>query len=223
MMVVEQLRYSVKHAEHTLSILNGIDLQVDDGQSVAIIGPSGSGKTTLLGLLAGLDTPTSGSVRIDGQVISAMSEDARAAFRAERIGFVFQSFHLIPSLTALENVALPLDLLGRKNSRQHAAELLAQLGLAERLRHLPGQLSGGEQQRVALARAFASQPRYLFADEPTGNLDPDTGAHIMDQLFALNAEQGTTLILITHEMRLAQRCQRQLQLDAGLLHEVRTA
>ncbi len=215
MIVCQDLSYEVSHAGQRLPILQGVSFEMAAGESLAIVGQSGSGKTTLLGLLAGLDVPTGGRVLLDGQNISAMNEDERAAFRAQRVGFVFQSFHLIPSMTALENVALPLDLLGHKHSRQKAQALLEQVGLAERGSHLPQQLSGGEQQRVALARAFASQPAYLFADEPTGNLDPATGAHIMDLLFALNAEHGTSLILVTHEMRLAERCQRLLRLDAG--------
>ena len=184
---------------------------------MAIVGQSGSGKTTLLGLLAGLDVPSSGSVTVAGQVISSMGEDARAAFRAQQLGFVFQSFHLIDSLSALDNVALPLDLRGEKNSRQRAAEFLGQVGLAQRQDHLPSQLSGGEQQRVALARAFANRPAYLFADEPTGNLDGQTGAHISDLLFELNQQHGTTLVLVTHDEKLAAKCQRQLRLASGRL------
>lgn len=217
MIVVDHLSYRLQHAEHTLNILDDISFEIPTGQSVAIVGQSGSGKTTLLGLLAGLDVPTSGSVRVAEQTISALNEDARAAFRAQQVGFVFQSFHLIASLSALENVALPLDLRGSANSRELAADFLRQVGLEHRLDHLPSQLSGGEQQRVAIARAFASQPAYLLADEPTGNLDAQTGAHIIDLLFALNAQQGTTLVLVTHEERLAQRCQRQLRLANGRL------
>ena len=220
MIVTEHLSFSLPHAGQSLKILDDISFAIPTGQSVAIVGQSGSGKTTLLGLLAGLDIPTSGSVAVAGQTISSMDEDARAAFRAQNIGFVFQSFHLIASLNALENVALPLDLRGQGNSRtsrERAADFLRQVGLEHRLDHMPSQLSGGEQQRVAIARAFASQPAYLLADEPTGNLDAQTGAHIIDLLFALNAQQGTTLVLVTHEERLAARCQRQLRLESGRL------
>ena len=217
MIIAQQLCHQIAHAGQTLSILDDISFDIATGQSVAIVGQSGSGKTTLLGLLAGLDVPSSGSVTVAGQVISSMGEDARAAFRAQQLGFVFQSFHLIDSLSALDNVALPLDLRGEKNSRQRAAEFLGQVGLAQRQDHLPSQLSGGEQQRVALARAFANRPAYLFADEPTGNLDGQTGAHISDLLFELNQQHGTTLVLVTHDEKLAARCQRQLRLASGRL------
>ncbi len=217
MIVTDHLHYHIAHAEQTLQILDDISFEIPTGQSVAIVGQSGSGKTTLLGLLAGLDLPTSGSVCVAGQMLSSMSEDARAAFRAQHLGFVFQSFHLISSLSALDNVALPLDLRGEKDSRQRAAEFLHQVGLAQRQDHLPSELSGGEQQRVALARAFANRPAYLFADEPTGNLDGQTGARISDLLFDLNRQHGTTLVLVTHDESLAQRCQRQLRLANGRL------
>lgn len=217
MIVTDHLHYHIAHADQTLKILDDISFAIPTGQSVAIVGQSGSGKTTLLGLLAGLDVPSSGSVSVAGQALSSMSEDARAAFRAQHLGFVFQSFHLISSLSALDNVALPLDLRGEKNSRQRAAEFLNQVGLAQRHDHLPSELSGGEQQRVALARAFANRPAYLFADEPTGNLDGQTGAHISDLLFDLNQQHGTTLVLVTHDEGLAGRCQRQLRLANGRL------
>ncbi|MFI0546921.1 MAG: ABC transporter ATP-binding protein [Brachymonas sp.] len=217
MILAQNLSYHLQHAGQTLNLLNDISFEIPTGQSVAIVGQSGSGKTTLLGLLAGLDLPTSGQVQVAGQLLSSMDEDARAAFRAQHLGFVFQSFHLIGNLSALENVALPLDLRGQKNSRAQAADFLRQVGLGQRLEHMPSELSGGEQQRVAIARAFASQPAYLLADEPTGNLDANTGAHIIELLFALNAEHGTTLVLVTHEERLAQRCQRQLRLTNGQL------
>ena len=199
----------------TLRILEGINLSLDRGETLAIIGPSGSGKSTLLGILAGLDMPTSGTVAIDGENITAMDEEGRAAVRAGHVGFVFQSFHLLPGLTALENVALPLELQGIDDALQTAYKYLERVGLAERVSHYPRQLSGGEQQRVALARAFACRPAILFADEPTGNLDTGTGEKINDLLFELNAEEGTTLILVTHEKTLAARCVRRLELQAG--------
>lgn len=205
----------VSTAEGQLTILHRISLSVAAGESVAITGPSGSGKSTLLGILAGLDLPSFGEVQLCGQNLTALDEEGRAKVRAESVGFVFQSFQLLPGLTALENVMLPMELHGMKNARSRAEEYLARVGLAERLTHYPQQLSGGEQQRVAVARAFASQPKVLFADEPTGNLDIHTGAKIIDLLFELNREQGTTLILITHEERLAQRCGRRVHLVAG--------
>ena len=207
----------VSTAEGQLTILHRISLSVAAGESVAITGPSGSGKSTLLGILAGLDLPSFGEVKLCGQNLTALDEEGRAKVRAESVGFVFQSFQLLPGLTALENVMLPMELHGMKNARSRAEEYLARVGLAERLTHYPQQLSGGEQQRVAVARAFASQPKVLFADEPTGNLDIHTGAKIIDLLFELNREQGTTLILITHEERLAQRCGRRVHLVAGSL------
>ena len=213
--VTQKLGKSVITAEGTLHILSSIDLIIKSGESVAIVGESGSGKTTLISLLAGLDTPTSGVIRLNGQLLTAMNEDGRAAMRSQLIGFVFQSFQLLQGLTALENVMLPLELGGEKNARALATALLARVGLAHRLSHIPTTLSGGEQQRVALARAFVAKPAILFADEPTGNLDSKTGAHIIELLFELNLENNTTLILVTHDQALAARCQRTIKLDSG--------
>lgn len=213
----EDLGKSVATADGKLHILSSITLAIKAGESIAVVGESGSGKTTLISLLAGLDSPTAGSIRVNGQNITAMNEDGRAALRNELIGFVFQSFQLLPGLTALENVMLPLELSGTKNAKAQAAALLDRVGLSHRLSHTPNQLSGGEQQRVALARAFVTQPAILFADEPTGNLDSKTGTHIIDLLFELNLEHHTTLILVTHDPVLAARCQRTLRLDAGRL------
>jgi putative ABC transport system ATP-binding protein len=201
----------------TLSILRGVDLTVAAGESVAILGASGSGKTTLLSLLAGLDLPTRGEIRIDGQALHALDEDARAGLRAGRVGFVFQSFQLLAGFNALENVMLAAELAGDARAADSAREILGQVGLGERLRHAPHQLSGGEQQRVAIARAFASRPKILFADEPTGNLDIETGAHIIDLLFELTRARGTTLVLVTHDAALAERCDRVLTLRDGVL------
>lgn len=201
--------------EGNLSILHQVSLKVLDGESLAITGASGSGKSTLLGILAGLDVPTGGEILLNRQSLTALDEEGRAKVRAENVGFIFQSFQLLPGLNALENVMLPLELHGHKEARLLATQFLDRVGLAQRLTHYPQQLSGGEQQRVAIARAFASQPRILFADEPTGNLDSATGAKIIDLLFELNREQGTTLVLITHEERLAARCQRRIELTAG--------
>jgi putative ABC transport system ATP-binding protein len=206
-----------KVAGAELEILKGITLEIKSGESVAIVGASGSGKSTLLGLLAGLDEASAGSVRINGTDLGALDEDGRARFRGRYIGFVFQSFQLLPALTALENVMLPMELQGHNNVAQQAEHYLQRVGLGERLRHYPLQLSGGEQQRVALARAFASRPAILFADEPTGNLDTRTGQHVIDLLFELNREEGTTLVLVTHDQTLADRCQRRLRLDSGSL------
>lgn len=217
---VTDLTHRVDLGNDTLTILKRVNLQIGEGESAAIVGRSGSGKTTLLGLLAGLDTPSEGLVELDGQPISKLDEDDRARLRAERVGFVFQSFQLLPSLTALENVMLPLELAGRKKPEALAVELLQRVGLGERLRHTPRQLSGGEQQRVAIARAFAAQPRILFADEPTGNLDNHTGQAVSDLMMALNREQGTTLVMVTHDEHLAARCQRQFSIDAGELEEI---
>jgi len=208
---------SVFGPEGQLDILSGVNLQVAAGESFAIIGASGSGKTTLLGLLAGLDVPTSGSIRIDGQGLETMDEEARAGIRRRLVGFVFQSFHLLPALTAEENVMLPLELEGDDKARERAQEALASVGLAARRRHYPAQLSGGEQQRVALARAFVHRPRILFADEPTGNLDQHTGEHVGDLLFEMNRQHATTLILVTHDARLAARCSRSAALHEGRL------
>jgi putative ABC transport system ATP-binding protein len=205
----------VPSAEGELSILADLSLQLAKGDSLAIVGTSGSGKSTLLGLLAGLDLPSSGEVHLAGHALAALDEDQRARVRAEHVGFVFQSFQLLDSLNALENVMLPLELDGRRDARERATELLARVGLGERLHHYPRQLSGGEQQRVALARAFAAEPDVLFADEPTGNLDTHTGAHVTELLFELNRERGTTLVLVTHDERLAKRCHRMIRLEGG--------
>ena len=202
-----------------LRILQDIRFAVGAGESVAIVGASGSGKSTLLGLLAGLDVPAHGTVRVQGRDLFALDEDARAALRGEAIGFVFQSFQLLPALTALENVMLPLELAGVDDARAIATQWLQRVGLGSRLTHYPKHLSGGEQQRVALARAFAPDPRVLRADEPTGNLDAETGRAIIELMFALNREQGTTLILVTHDESLARRCGRVLRMDAGRLSE----
>jgi putative ABC transport system ATP-binding protein len=210
----------VKHipvGDEIVRILNGVELTITDGESVAITGASGSGKSTLLGILAGLDVPTSGSVVLGDKVITTMNEDQRAQVRSELVGFVFQSFQLLPALTALENVMLPLELKGINNPQHIARGFLDKVGLGQRVTHYPRQLSGGEQQRVAVARAFASQPKILFADEPTGNLDEKTGGQIIELLFALNKELGTTLVLVTHDHALAGRCARHLQLAEGLL------
>jgi len=217
MIKAERLQKRVDVAGEELEILRGIDLEIKSGEAVAIVGASGSGKSTLLGLLAGLDTPSSGRVVIDGVDLGELSEDGRAVLRSQKVGFVFQSFQLLPGLTALENVMLPLELAGRQGALQPARDYLERVGLGPRLKHYPRQLSGGEQQRVAIARAFAAHPAILFADEPTGNLDTATGNTIIDLLFRLNGEQGTTLVLVTHEERLAARCDRSLHMDAGLL------
>jgi putative ABC transport system ATP-binding protein len=200
-----------------LRILEGISFEINPGEAVAIVGASGSGKSTLLGLLAGLDLPTAGSIRIDGVDITTLDEDARARLRGRSVGFVFQSFQLLPGLTALENVMLPLEIRGDRDAAVRARDFLGRVGLEERLGHYPRQLSGGEQQRVAIARAFASQPRLLFADEPTGNLDAVTGNRVIELLFGLRAEQGATLVLVTHDERIAARCDRRLVLEAGRL------
>ena len=206
-----------------LTIVQDVSFSVRTGESVAIVGASGSGKSTLLGLLAGLDVPTSGTVRVLGTELFALDEDARAALRGESIGFVFQSFQLLPALTALENVMLPLELAGARDAAAVAGQWLERVGLSERLGHYPKHLSGGEQQRVALARAFAPGPRLLLADEPTGNLDAATGEAIIELIFSLNREAGTTLILVTHDESLAARCQRVLHMQAGGLVETRVA
>ncbi|WP_348760149.1 ABC transporter ATP-binding protein [uncultured Salinisphaera sp.] len=210
---------SVTNGQQPLTILSNLDLGVATGERVAIIGTSGSGKSTLLACLAGLDTPTQGDVSLLGKNLAGMDEDERAAWRAGRVGFVFQSFQLLAGANALDNVALPLELAGgtRRDARSRAAELLGQLGLADRAQHTPAQLSGGEQQRVALARAFATRPALLFADEPTGNLDGATGEQIIARLFDLNAANNTTLILVTHDEGLARRCDRCLRLTGGRL------
>lgn len=205
----------VPSSEGELRILDELSLELVAGDSLAIVGTSGSGKSTLLGLLAGLDTPTSGSVSLAGRSLSELDEDERARVRAEHVGFVFQSFQLLDTLDALENVMLPLEIHGRGDARSRARGLLERVGLGARLHHYPRQLSGGEQQRVALARAFAAEPKILFADEPTGNLDTQTGAHITELMFELNRESGTTLVLVTHDERLAVRCAKRLRLEAG--------
>ena len=216
---VVKLNKHVSSSDTLLTILHDLDLAVTHGERLAIVGSSGSGKSTLLGLLAGLDSPSSGKVLINGDDIGVLDEDGRAAIRGKSMGFVFQSFQLLPSLTALENVMLPLQLAGRKDANVLALAALARVGLEQRLSHYPKQLSGGEQQRVAIARAFAPKPAILFADEPTGNLDAVTGQRIIDLLFTLNAEAGTTLILVTHDLALAERCQRVLRLQDGQLQD----
>jgi len=203
-----------------LEVLKGVSFSVNEGETVSIIGPSGSGKTTLLGICAGLDQPSSGEVELCGQEISGLGEDERAAIRSESVGFVFQNFQLIPTLTALENVMVPLELRGEKGARSRAKDLLEKVGLGDRTRHYPVQLSGGEQQRVALARAFVNKPRILFADEPTGNLDADTSSPIVELLFGLNKTEGTTLVLVTHDLELAKTTGRLLRIDHGQLQEV---
>ncbi len=219
MIVAENLEQTYTSGGRPLRVLTGINLSVEPEGFVAIVGPSGSGKTTLLGLLAGLDRPTAGTVRLDGQDLDALTEDERAGFRAEKVGFVFQTFQLIPTLTALENVLVPMELrwAGRngRDADRRALELLTKVGLGDRADHYPAQLSGGEQQRVALARAFANEPRILFADEPTGNLDAETGHAIIDLLVALNREAKTTLVLVTHDQELATRAHRVVRLSGG--------
>lgn len=215
LIVTQNLGKTVPTAEGELHILASVDLIINRGESIAIVGESGSGKTTLLSLLAGLDVPSTGSVAIEGKNITLLDEDGRALLRNALIGFVFQSFQLLPGLTALENVMLPLELSGDDNAEAAARDLLRRVGLDKRLTHTPKQLSGGEQQRVALARAFVTQPEILFADEPTGNLDSKTGARIVDLLFELNQEKQTTLVLVTHDASLATRCNRIIRLDAG--------
>ena len=212
---VQHVFKSVSDSTGTLDILRDIDFSLARRETAAIVGASGSGKSTLLSIIAGLDTPTRGTVYLAGQDLFAIDEDARAALRGQQVGFVFQSFQLMGNLTALENVMLPLELSGAKNARKSAAEMLARVGLSERLGHYPKVLSGGEQQRVALARAFVVQPAVLLADEPTGSLDFATGETIMELMFALNAELGTTLVLVTHDRAIAQRCTRRITIEAG--------
>jgi putative ABC transport system ATP-binding protein len=212
---VENLYKTVNSIEGSLTILADVGFKVKPAESIAIIGASGSGKSTLLSLLAGLDRSTSGTIEIFGQSLNKLNEDQRAALRNEMIGFVFQSFQLLPNLNALENVMLPLELIGDKQAKSLATQLLNRVGLSHRLNHIPNQLSGGEQQRVALARAFVTHPKILFADEPTGNLDSNTGEHIIDLLFELNKENQTTLVLVTHDQRLAYRCARTIELTAA--------
>ena len=215
--VVKGLGKSVRLGQESLTILEGIDLQVNSGETVALVGASGSGKSTLLGLLAGLDLPSQGDIEILGKSLGELDEEGRARLRAEQIGFVFQSFLLLPTMTALENVMLPAELRGERDCEPRARELLAAVGLGERLHHLPPRLSGGEQQRVAIARAFMTRPSLLLADEPTGNLDSKTGEKVIELLFELNHKHGTTLVVVTHDHQLAERCQRQVVMTAGRL------
>jgi putative ABC transport system ATP-binding protein len=216
----EGVTKQVATPDHVLTIVRGATFAVPAGDAVAILGASGSGKSTLLGLLAGLDVPSSGRVRIDGEDLFALNEDGRASLRARMVGFVFQSFQLLPALTALENVMLPLELAGTSGAAASAREVLGRVGLGERLGHYPRQLSGGEQQRVAVARAFVTQPRLLFADEPTGNLDSATGEQVIELLFGMKRERGATLVLVTHDADLARRCDRRIHISAGeITHE----
>jgi putative ABC transport system ATP-binding protein len=215
----ENLTKTYRSADKSLTVLDGVSFSVSEGNSVAIIGPSGSGKTTLLGLCAGLDTATSGAISIMGYKLNALSEDDRAFIRNQYVGFVFQNFQLLSTLTALENVMVPVELRGDRNVDEKAKELLKRVGLGDRLHHYPSQLSGGEQQRVAIARAFVTDPKILFADEPTGNLDEDNAHHVTDLLFTMNREQGTTLVLVTHNIELAHRTQRVLKMRGGKLVE----
>ena len=214
---VEHVYKSVTDSTGTLDILRDIDFSLDSKETCAIVGASGSGKSTLLSIIAGLDTPSRGTVRLVGQDLFSLDEDARAAWRASHVGFVFQSFQLLGNLTALENVMLPLELAGRKDARSAATEMLERVGLSERLRHYPKVMSGGEQQRVALARAFVVKPAVLLADEPTGSLDFATGERVMKLMFDLNAEQGTTLVLVTHDKAIATQCQRTVTIEAGAI------
>lgn len=207
----------VSSPEGSLTILSGVSFAIDKGDSVAVVGASGAGKSTLLALLAGLDLPTTGEIWVNGVNLTDLDEDGRAAVRAASVGFVFQSFHLVPSLNALENVMLPLELAAKDGPRQKAMDILREVGLAERWSHYPAQLSSGEKQRVAISRAFATEPAVLFADEPTGNLDSRTGGHVIDLMFDLNRESSTTLVLVTHDKSLAARCDRIIGLDGGLL------
>lgn len=216
-LVAHELSKQVSSPEGLLTILSGVSFEILTGESVAVVGPSGAGKSTLLALLAGLDLPTGGHVSVNGNNLSSLDEDGRARLRAASVGFVFQSFHLVPSLNALENVMLPLELAGQKNARSAAKDLIGRVGLEERWSHYPAQLSGGEKQRVAIARAFATEPSVLFADEPTGNLDSRTGGKIMALMFELNQTSSTTLVLVTHDQGLAERCDRILTLDEGKL------
>jgi len=217
---VEHVFKSVTDSTGTLDILRDIDFALNQRETVAIVGASGSGKSTLLSIIAGLDTPTQGTVRLGVQDLFAMDEDARAALRAQKVGFVFQSFQLLANLTSLENVMLPLELAGRRDARAIATEMLTRVGLSQRLGHYPKVLSGGEQQRVALARAFVVQPAVLLADEPTGSLDFATGENVMELMFDLNRELGTTLVLVTHDKAIAARCERRITIEAGRVAEV---
>ena len=217
MLQARQLSKEYQSGDHRLAVLRDVSFTIPDGAFVAVVGPSGSGKTTLLGLLAGLDVPTHGTVLLDGEDLTRLSEDRRAQLRGAKVGFVFQSFQLIPTLTALENVQVPLELRGDAGAPARARELLARVGLGDRAHHFPNQLSGGEQQRVAIARAFSNAPRLLFADEPTGNLDSETGAHIVELLETLNRESRTTIVLVTHDLALARRAQRIIRLADGVV------
>ena len=217
MLQARQLSKEYQSGDHRLAVLRDVNFTIPDGAFVAVVGPSGSGKTTLLGLLAGLDVPTHGTVLLDGEDLTQLSEDRRAQLRGAKVGFVFQSFQLIPTLTALENVQVPLELRGDAGAPVRARELLARVGLGDRVHHFPNQLSGGEQQRVAIARAFSNAPRLLFADEPTGNLDSETGAHIVELLETLNRESHTTIVLVTHDLALARRAQRIIRLADGVV------
>jgi putative ABC transport system ATP-binding protein len=220
MLVARQLTKEYRSGTGPLAVLRDVSFTIPQGAFVAIVGPSGSGKTTLLGLLAGLDTPSHGQVVLDGESLGAMSEDERARLRGEKVGFIFQSFQLIPTLTALENVQVPLELRGDAGAAPRARDLLTRVGLGDRLHHFPTQLSGGEQQRVAIARAFANRPRILFADEPTGNLDGATGARIVELLEELNRESGATVVIVTHDLALAHRAGRQIRLaDGAVVHD----
>ncbi|MCZ2495586.1 ATP-binding cassette domain-containing protein [Xylophilus sp. Kf1] len=217
---VEHLTKTVADATGSLDILRDIDFHLYPKETAAIVGASGSGKSTLLSIVAGLDTPSQGTVRLDGEDLFAMDEDSRAALRARKVGFVFQSFQLMAGLTALENVMLPLELAGVRDARRAATDMLGRVGLSQRLGHYPRVMSGGEQQRVALARAFVVQPAVLLADEPTGSLDFATGEKVMELMFELNRERGTTLVLVTHDRAIAERCERRIEIEAGALREV---
>lgn len=215
MIILENVTKTVRSGTEDLTILDGVSVRIPDGQFVALTGASGSGKSTLLGLIAGLDAPSSGRIMIDGDEVTSMSEDGLARLRSEKIGFVFQSFHLIPSLTAFENVLIPMEILGVRNAETRAADLIADVGLTDRGHHYPAQLSGGEQQRVAIARAFANEPSILLADEPTGNLDSRNGEHIFELMTTLHASRNVTLVLVTHDARLAAEAERQIVLMDG--------
>jgi putative ABC transport system ATP-binding protein len=219
MIHLHDVRLTLTSQAGPVRILNGVDLRVAAGQALSVVGPSGSGKSSLLAIVGGIERATSGRVEVDGQDLAALDEDGLAVFRRQRIGILFQAFHLIPTMTALENVALPLELAGAPRAFERAAERLDEVGLADRLAHYPGQLSGGEQQRVALARALANAPRLLMADEPTGNLDADTGREVMDLIFSLQRARGATLFLITHDSWLAERCDRHARMQGGRLSE----
>jgi putative ABC transport system ATP-binding protein len=223
MLVTRELTKEYRSGTSTLAVLRDVSFEIAQGSFVAIVGPSGSGKTTLLGLLAGLDLPSRGSVVLDDAELTRLDEDARAKLRGEKVGFIFQSFQLIPTLTAAENVQVPLELRGRADAAERAQDLLARVGLGDRTRHFPSELSGGEQQRVAIARAFANEPRILFADEPTGNLDGTTGARIVELLDQLNRESGATVVIVTHDLTLAEHAQRIIRLKDGLVVEDRAS